>query len=213
MLPAQDHKPIFDYDHGPNTGGMGAYLPVKHLEKWIPKINEKIFYPLVNGLNKTGNPFKGIIYAGLIVNAEGPKVLEFNVRFGDPEAQVIMPMLKNDLFEILLAVSNSELKKIKLQWNEGSCVCVIAAAPGYPGSPEKGLEINLPSKLDDFTNIFHSGTKLIENKLVTAGGRIVGVTSIGKDIIKARESAYSLIKDIKFKGKHFRHDIGAKAIR
>ena len=160
MVPSQDHKQVFDGDRGPNTGGMGAYSPVTHLEKWIPEIEKKIIRPVAEGLAAEGTPYRGVLYTGLMLTKNGPKVIEFNVRFGDPEAQVILPLLENDLAEVLLAVAEKRLHEIDLSWKPGASVCVIAAAPGYPGPPIKGLPISLPKNLTAEKQIFHAGTAL-----------------------------------------------------
>ncbi|MBT3215017.1 MAG: phosphoribosylamine--glycine ligase, partial [Deltaproteobacteria bacterium] len=169
MVPSQDHKPVFDGDRGPNTGGMGAYSPVPQLEKWLPEINERVLRPVAEGLAEEGTPFSGILYAGLMITKDGPKVIEFNVRFGDPEAQVILPRLENDLAEIFLAVTEKRLHEVKLRWQSGASVCVIAAAPGYPGPPTKGLPITLPEVHPAGTQIFHAGTAIQNEQLVTNG--------------------------------------------
>ena len=212
MVPSQDHKPVFDGDRGPNTGGMGAYSPVPQLEKWLPEINERVLRPVAEGLAEEGTPFSGILYAGLMITKDGPKVIEFNVRFGDPEAQVILPRLENDLAEIFLAVSEKRLHEVKLSWKTGASVCVIAAAPGYPGPPTKGLPITLPEVHPAGTQIFHAGTAIQNEQLVTNGGRVFGISAQGADIAEAREQAYSLLEKVQFQGKHFRRDIAAKAL-
>jgi len=212
MVPSQDHKPVFDGDRGPNTGGMGAYSPVPQLEKWLPEINERVLRPVAEGLAEEGTPFSGILYAGLMITKDGPKVIEFNVRFGDPEAQVILPRLENDLAEIFLAVTEKRLHEVKLRWQSGASVCVIAAAPGYPGPPTKGLPITLPEVHPAGTQIFHAGTAIQNEQLVTNGGRVFGISAQGADIAEAREQAYSLLEKVQFQGKHFRQDIAAKAL-
>ncbi|MDP6330203.1 MAG: phosphoribosylamine--glycine ligase [SAR324 cluster bacterium] len=212
LVPSQDHKPIFDGDRGPNTGGMGAYSPVPHLEQWLPEIHRQILKPLANGLVAEGHPFRGLLYTGLMLDESGPKVVEFNVRFGDPEAQVVLPLLENDLLEILLASCDGRLAEMELKWKAQASVCVIAAAPGYPGPPTKGLAIELPENSEIGTQIFQAGTRLQEETLVTSGGRVLGVTAQAEDIEQARNRAYKLMKEIKFKGKQYRTDIGAKAL-
>jgi|LULL01.1.fsa_nt_gb phosphoribosylamine--glycine ligase len=212
MVPSQDHKPVFDDDRGPNTGGMGAYSPVPHLEKWLPEIEKHILRPVAQGLAAEGKPYSGILYAGLMLTGNGPIVIEFNVRFGDPEAQVILPRLENDLAEVMLAVVEKRLHEIDLSWKPGASVCVIAAAPGYPGPPTKGLPITLPQSFTGNTQIFHAGTALSNEQLVTNGGRVFGVTAQGADIAEARKHSYGLMEEISFEGKHFRTDIAAKAL-
>ncbi len=212
MVPSQDHKPIFDGDRGPNTGGMGAYSPVPHLEHWLPQIESRILRPVAEGLVAEGSPYRGILYAGLMLTDAGPKVIEFNARFGDPEAQVVLPRLENDLAEILMASTDGCLEKIKLRWKPGASICVIAAAPGYPGPPTKGLTVTLPQSLPPETQLFHAGTALQNERLVTSGGRVFGVTAQGPGISEARGRAYSLMEKVHFKGKQYRGDIGAKAL-
>ena len=212
LVPSQDHKPIFDGDRGPNTGGMGAYSPVPHLEQWLKEIQRLILKPLAKGLAESGQPYRGLLYTGLMLNESGPKVVEFNVRFGDPEAQVVLPLLENDLVEILSASCEGRLNEVELEWKKEASVCVIAAAPGYPGPPTKGLAIELPEFLEDGTQIFHAGTRIQENTLVTSGGRVFGVTAQATDIEQARNRAYQLMENIKFRGMQFRSDIGAKAL-
>jgi phosphoribosylamine--glycine ligase len=163
-------------------------------------------------LAEEGTPFSGILYAGLMITENGPKVIEFNVRFGDPEAQVILPRLENDLAEIFLAVTEKRLHEVKLSWQSGASVCVIAAAPGYPGPPTKGLPITLPEVHPAGTQIFHAGTAIQNEQLVTNGGRVFGIGAQGADIAEAREQAYSLLEKVQFHGKHFRRDIAAKAL-
>jgi phosphoribosylamine--glycine ligase len=163
-------------------------------------------------LAEEGTPFSGILYAGLMITENGPKVIEFNVRFGDPEAQVILPRLENDLAEIFLAVTEKRLHEVKLRWKTGASVCVIAAAPGYPGPPTKGLPITLPEVHPQETQIFHAGTGKQNEQLVTNGGRVFGISAQGIDIAVAREKAYSLLEEVRFQGKHFRRDIATKAL-
>ena len=212
LVPSQDHKPIFDGDRGPNTGGMGAYSPVSHLEKWIPDVHQKILSPLVKGLAKEGKPFQGLLYTGLMIDESGPKVVEFNVRFGDPEAQVVLPLLENDLMEILIESCEGRLGEVELTWKAQASVCVIAAAAGYPGPPIKGLPIELPENLQSGTQIFHAGTLMQGEALVTSGGRVFGVTAQSEGIEQARNLAYKLMEEIKFKGKQYRTDIGSKSL-
>ena len=212
LVPSQDHKPIFDGDRGPNTGGMGAYSPVPHLEQWLKEIQRLILKPLAKGLAESEQPYRGLLYTGLMLNESGPKVVEFNVRFGDPEAQVVLPLLENDLVEILSASCEGRLNEVELDWKKEASVCVIAAAPGYPGPPTKGLSIELPEFLEDGTQIFHAGTRIQENSLVTSGGRVFGVTAQATDIEQARNRVYQLMENIKFRGMQFRSDIGAKAL-
>ena len=191
---------------------MGAYSPVPHLEQWLTEIQRLILKPLAKGLAESGQPYRGLLYTGLMLNESGPKVVEFNVRFGDPEAQVVLPLLENDLVEILSASCEGRLNEVELEWKKEASVCVIAAAPGYPGPPTKGLAIELPEFLEDGTQIFHAGTRIQENTLVTSGGRVFGVTAQARDVEQARNRVYQLMENIKFRGMQFRSDIGSKAL-
>ncbi len=211
---SQDHKRIFDDDLGPNTGGMGAYSPAPVItEELLRKIGMQIVDPVIRGMNKQGTPFKGVLYAGLMMTDEGPMVLEFNVRFGDPEAQAILPRMKNDLAEILQSSPEGHLEKVKMDWDKRSCVCVVMASGGYPGEYETGKEIKgLDTIKDSHTIVFHAGTEK-KDKIVTAGGRVLGVTSLGETIEQAIERVYNAVEKIKFERCFFRRDIGAKALK
>ncbi|MBI5023929.1 MAG: phosphoribosylamine--glycine ligase [Candidatus Omnitrophica bacterium] len=212
---SQDHKRIFDGDLGPNTGGMGAYSPAPVItEELLRKIGMQIVDPVIRGMNKQGTPFKGVLYAGLMMTDEGPMVLEFNVRFGDPEAQAILPRMKNDLAEILQSSPEGHLEKVKMDWDKRSCVCVVMASGGYPGEYETGKEIKgLDTIKDSHTVVFHAGTGKKDSKIVTAGGRVLGVTSLGETIEQAIERVYNAVEKIKFERCFFRRDIGARALR
>ncbi len=210
MASAQDHKRAFDGDEGPNTGGMGTFSPSPKYTPEIQKQVEKtIIYPTVKALQTEGRPFKGIIFFGLMLTKDGPKVLEYNARFGDPEAQVVLPRLKNDLLEIIEACIDGTLSDIELKWNDQSAVCVVMASGGYPGSYKKGIAITGLSDVKDAV-VFHAGTKKENGSYFTSGGRVLGVTALGKDIESARETAYSEIKKIVFEGAQYRTDIGIK---
>lgn len=216
LVSAQDHKRVFDNDAGPNTGGMGAYSPAAVVTKELFKeILEKVIYRTIDGLAKEGIDYRGVLYAGIMLTKDGPKTLEFNVRFGDPETQAILPRLKSDLVEVMLATSEQKLNRLSnLDWDDRACVCVVCTAVGYPGNYEKGKEI---SGLDKATKIkdivvFHAGTKLQNNKVLTNGGRVLGVTGLGKTIKEAIDKAYMAAKEINFEGMHYRRDIGRKAI-
>ena len=212
MVPSQDHKPIFDGDQGQNTGGMGAYSPVPHLEKWLPEIEKTIIDPMVKGLQQEGIDFQGILYTGLMITEDGPKVVEFNVRFGDPEAQVILPRLQNDLLEILEASTEGNLSAVKLTWKQDACVCVIAASGGYPGQYKTGFPIsNLNAAVDEM--VFHAGTKIVGTNLVTNGGRVLNVSSLGESLAQARSRAYERLQNIHFEDLHYRTDIASKALQ
>lgn len=211
MVPSQDHKPVFDRDQGPNTGGMGAYSPVPHLAAWLPEIEGKIVRPMVEGLQRDGIDFQGVLYTGLMLTAEGPKVVEFNVRFGDPEAQVVLPRLQTDLLEVIAASLEGRLHEVTLEWNPRACVCVIAASGGYPGSYEKGLPITgeLHSSADEV--VFHAGTAERAGALVTNGGRVLNVSALGDDLRAAQQASYRRLQKIHFSNMHYRSDIASKA--
>ena len=212
MVPSQDHKPVFDGDQGPNTGGMGAYSPVPHLEKWLPEIEKTIIEPVVKGLQQEDIDFQGILYTGLMITEDGPKVVEFNVRFGDPEAQVILPRLQNDLLEILEASTEGNLSAVKLTWKQDACVCVIAASGGYPGEYKTGFPISgLNAAVDEM--VFHAGTKIVGTNLVTNGGRVLNVSSLGESLAQARSRAYERLQNIHFEDLHYRTDIASKALQ
>ena len=216
MVSSQDHKKIFDNDRGPNTGGMGAYSPVPFCNhKSEEMVLQKILIPVIKGLQKEDREYKGVIYAGLVLTKEGPKVLEFNARFGDPETQAVLPRLETDLIEILLAVVEGNLSKVNIKWKDKATVCVILASGGYPGKYQKGKVIYGFEKLENKKDIivFHAGTKLQEGKIVTAGGRVLGVTAWDDTISKARERAYKGVKEIYFEDMYYRKDIAAKAIK
>lgn len=212
---SQDHKRIFDDDLGPNTGGMGAYSPTPLVtEDLLRKIGARIIDPAIRGMHKEGMTFKGVLYAGLMITEEGPMVLEFNVRFGDPETQAILPRMKNDLAEVMLASCDGRLDKIRMDWDARSCVCVVMSSGGYPGKYETGKEITgLDQAQDENTMVFHAGTRKEGDQIFTCGGRVLGVTSLGDNIEKAMETAYQSVERIKFDRCFFRRDIGAKALR
>jgi len=216
MVSSQDHKKIFDNDLGPNTGGMGAYSPVPfYPDEFKKRVLEEILKPTVKGLQNEGKEYKGVLYAGLILTKEGPKVLEFNARFGDPETQVILPRLKTDLIDILNAVINSTLHKINIEWEDNAAVCVVVASGGYPEKYQKGKVINGLEKLEKMKNMiaFHAGTKFQEGRVVTSGGRVLGITAWDETISKAKEKAYKGIEEIYFEDMYYRKDIAAKAIK
>ncbi len=213
FLPSQDHKRLLDNDEGPNTGGMGAYSPVPFFKKeLILKAYEKIFKPLLFGLEKEGIFYCGVIYAGIMLTEEDLYVLEFNVRFGDPETQVILPLLKSDLLEIILLAKEKNLKK-ELEFYDKSCLCVVLASAGYPYQYEKGKKITLKKEIEEEKNIiFHAGTEKRDNEFYTSGGRVLNVCGLGNTLKEAQANAYSLIKEIYFEGMQFRSDIGKKGI-
>ena len=216
LASSQDHKQIYDGDKGPNTGGMGAYSPAPVITDDIFKeIIDKIMKPAIYGMQKEGHPYKGVLYAGLMLTDKGPKLLEFNVRFGDPESQAIFPRLKGDLVEAIEATIDGRLDEIKLEWDERPCVCVVMASGGYPGSYEKGKEIFGLEKTKDLKNIviFHAGTRKEDNRMFTNGGRVLGVTGLGNDIREAIDKTYSAINLISFDNMYYRKDIGKKALK
>ena len=210
---AQDHKAAFDGDKGPNTGGMGAYSPaLVFTEELKQQVIDEIMIPTVRAMAKEGRYYRGILYAGLMLTESGPKVLEFNARFGDPETQPIMMRIKNDIVPIFEACIDGTLAKQSLQWRQEPTVCVVMAAKGYPGSYEKGKEISgLNSDENRQAVVFHAGTKLENGKVLTNGGRVLGVTALGSDINQAIKNAYSAVDKIKWDGIHYRKDIGNKA--
>ncbi|MBN2182186.1 MAG: phosphoribosylamine--glycine ligase [Sedimentisphaerales bacterium] len=216
MESSQDHKPIGDGDTGPNTGGMGAYSPAPIVtESLMNQITREILVPIVDGMNRNGTPYKGVLYAGLMITAGGPRVLEFNVRFGDPETQPILMRLKSDLLEVLLAVCDSTLDKIHLKWDPRPAVCVVMSAGGYPGDYGKGHKITGIKEAEQLGDVvvFHAGTKQENGDVVTNGGRVLGVTALGGTITAAQEKAYKAVGKIKFEGAYYRRDIADKALK
>ena len=216
MESSQDHKPIGDGDTGPNTGGMGAYSPAPVVtEKLMSQIDREILVPIVDGMNRSGTPYKGVLYAGLMVTAGGPRVLEFNVRFGDPETQPILMRLKSDLLEVMLAVCEERLDKVTLRWDPRPAVCVVMASGGYPGSYEKGKVITGLEKAANLEDVvvFQAGTKTVDGKIVTNGGRVLGVTAMGNSVKEAKQRAYQAVDSIEFEGAYCRRDIADKAIK
>lgn len=215
MSPAQDHKPIFDGDKGPNTGGMGTYSPLPHIDQAI--IDESItniIIPTAKAMVSEGRPFRGVLFAGLMITKDGPKTIEFNARMGDPETQVVLPRLKTDLVDIVLASLNGRLGDIEIEWDDEAAVCVIIASEGYPGSYPKGRVITgLADAEAQGALVFHAGTAFKDGEIVTSGGRVLGVVGRGKDIAEARSRAYEAVSVIDFEGKQNRTDIAAKALR
>jgi len=213
---SQDHKPAFDGDKGPNTGGMGAYSPAPVVTERIQnQIDREILVPMVHGMKAADAPYAGVLYAGIMVTPGGPKVLEFNCRFGDPEAQPLLLRLRTDLVEVLEAILDNRLDALDLEWDPRPAVCVVMASGGYPGPYEKGKEITglaEAARVDDVV-VFHAGTKSEDGKVYTNGGRVLGVTALGKDINAARDRAYEAVRRIRFHRAHWRTDIGVKGIR
>ena len=216
MESAQDHKPIGDGDTGPNTGGMGAYSPAPVItDDMMSRITREILVPIVDGMNRNGTPYKGVLYAGLMITSGGPRVLEFNVRFGDPETQPILMRLQSDLLEVCLAVCDGRLEEVFLKWDLRPAVCVVMASGGYPGYYEKGKVIHgleHASELQDVM-VFHAATKQQNGDIVTDGGRVLGVTALGATIAAAKARAYGAVDRIQFEGAYYRHDIADKAIQ
>ncbi len=215
MSSAQDHKRAKDGDQGLNTGGMGTFSPSPFYTKEVDEFCHKyIFQATVDAMAAEGRPFKGIIFFGLMLTEDGPKVLEYNARFGDPEAQVVLPRMKNDVIDVMEACIDGTLDQIDLQFEDNAAVCVVLASDGYPVSYEKGFEIRGLEKFEDSDGYycFHAGTKLDENgKIVTNGGRVLGITAKGADLKEARANAYKATEWVEFENKYMRHDIG-KAI-
>lgn len=211
MASAQDHKRARDNDEGLNTGGMGTFSPSK---QYTPKVQEQvereIIFPTVDALNAEGRPFKGVIFFGLMLTQKGPKLLEYNARFGDPEAQSVLFRMKNDLLEIFEAVIDERLQEIQLKFEEGAAVCVVMASGGYPEHYEKGKEITGLEDVSPEVMVFHAGTKLENGKFYTSGGRVLGVVAKGEDIQAARKIAYENVEKIHFEGAQYRKDIGIK---
>ena len=210
MITSCDHKRVFDNDEGLNTGGMGTFCPAPFYgEKTEKEVMEKIMLPTMYAMNKEGRTFKGVLYFGLMKTKDGMKVIEYNARFGDPETQVILPMLQTDLMEIFEAITDERLEEVEIRWAEGACVCVVLASGGYPVKYEKGKEITFDN-LDEDIVLCHAGTKLADGKLVTDGGRVLGVCAKGGTIEEARQKAYANVEKIRFDGMHYRKDIGIK---
>jgi len=214
LASSQDHKRLLDSDLGPNTGGMGAYSPAPIVTPELHKrIMNEIIEPTINGMKKDGIEFTGFLYAGLMIDKDNNiKTLEFNCRMGDPETQPILFRLKSDLFEILLAATNKNIKNYNTEWDNDSAITVVCASENYPNQPKINDEIFIPNH-NDHSYIFHAGTVLKNNKIYTAGGRVLGVTSKGNSLKKAQERVYDLVNDIEFKGMQYRTDIGQKAIK
>jgi phosphoribosylamine--glycine ligase len=206
---AQDHKRLLDGDFGPNTGGMGAYSPSPIFDETLEQtVHEYVFQPILNTLEKRGIKYTGILYAGLMITSDGPKVLEFNARFGDPETQVILPRLENDLLEVMLDAANGKLDNHELRWNDDACLTVVMASKGYPDKPEKDKVISGLNHSPTSSIVFHAGTSSKSNQIVSAGGRVLTVTALGASIEDARSAAYQRVSQIQFDGMQYRKDIG-----
>ncbi len=214
MVSSMDHKRALDGDKGLNTGGMGTVSPNPY---YTPEIAEecmqKIFIPTIEAMNKEGRTFKGCLYFGLMITQKGPKVIEYNCRFGDPETQVVLPRLKTDIMDIFEAIENETLSELDIEWSDNACACVVIASGGYPKSYPKGLEITgLANGQLAGVTVYHAGTAIKDGRLVTSGGRVLGVTALGSDLKTALDKAYAAVDRINFENKHYRKDIGKRAI-
>ena len=214
MVSSMDHKRALDGDKGLNTGGMGTVSPNPYYtEKVAAECMDKIFMPTINAMNQEGRTFKGCLYFGLMITPKGPKVIEYNCRFGDPETQVVLPRLKTDIIDIFEAINNETLSELDIEWSEKACACVIMASGGYPKSYKKGVEITglKLGQLDGVT-VYHAGTKIENDKLVTSGGRVLGVTALGDSLADALKKSYEAVENIHFDNAHYRKDIGKRAL-
>lgn len=213
LASAQDHKRVFDHDRGPNTGGMGAISPTPRITpKMESMVMERIITPILRGLAAEGSPYRGVLYAGLMLTSSGPHVLEFNARWGDPETQAVLPRLKSDWVDVMEAALDHRLDQTRLEWREESSVCVVLASEGYPGSYRKGEVISGLDQIDlPDTLVFHAGSGRQGQAWVTQGGRVLGVTALGESVAAARRRAYQAVERISFRGMHYRKDIGSSA--
>ena len=214
MVSSMDHKRALDGDKGLNTGGMGTVSPNPYYTQEVAKeCMDKIFIPTINAMNNEGRTFKGCLYFGLMITPKGPKVIEYKCRFGDPETQVVLPRLKTDIVDIFEAIDNDTLSDLDVEWSDDACACVIMASGGYPKSYPKGIEITgLSNGQLDGVTVYHAGTKLQDNKLVTSGGRVLGVTALGDTLENALKKSYDAVEKIHFEGAHYRRDIGKRAL-
>lgn len=215
MVPSQDHKRIGEGDTGDNTGGMGCYSPVPVVDdETFDHCIEHFLAPTVRAMAKEGTPYTGTLYAGMILPQTGPEILEYNCRFGDPETQVILPRLRSDLAEILVATAEGRLSEVEVQWSDEACVCVVIASGGYPGKYDKGKPITGIERAeeDEKVVVFHAGTALQDGQLVTSGGRVLGVTALGSDYRDALDRCYAAAEKINFEGMYYRRDIGWRAV-
>ncbi len=216
MQTSQDHKPLLDQDEGPNTGGMGAYSPAPVVtEDMLGRIDREIVAPAVAGMKERGTPYHGVLYAGLMITREGPKAVEFNCRFGDPETQAVLPRMESDLVPLLLASCDGTLSQHSIAWRREACLTVVCASAGYPGAYEKGKPITMNRASCESAGglLFHAGTAEQEGQLVTNGGRVLGVTALGETIAEAQRNAYDALCHVEFEGMTYRRDIGDKAFR
>lgn len=209
LTPARDHKRAYDNDEGPNTGGMGVYAPPPDVDEMlVDQIVRTVLEPAVRGMAERGKPYIGILYAGIMLTARGPQVLEFNCRFGDPEAQVILPLLDCNLMEIMQACVAGRLSTEMVRFKRGACAAVVMAAPGYPGSYPRGMAISGLDKVPEEVIVFHAGTAKEGGQIVTSGGRVLAVSAVGPDLVEAVNKAYAGVGQIHFEGAHYRTDIG-----
>jgi phosphoribosylamine--glycine ligase len=214
LIASQDHKPVFDGDRGPNTGGMGAYAPAPVVTETIMRqVEEEILSPAVAGMAAEGHAFQGVLYAGLMITSQGPRVIEFNCRFGDPEIQAIVPIMRDDLLQLMLDTSSGDLSRWRRLRFEGAAVCVVMASEGYPGSYRKGYRIRGLQQRIPNSVVFHAGTRREDSRVLTDGGRVLGVTGIGPDVAGARRQAYRAVESIAFQGARYRRDIAHRAVR
>jgi len=215
ILPtSQDHKAVFEGDKGPNTGGMGAYSPAPMIDaRMLKTIKEKILKPTIYGMLQEGRPYSGILYAGLMITKEGPKVLEYNCRFGDPEIQAILPLLKTDLLDLMIRSTEGRVKEEELEVHTGFSVCVVMASGGYPGTYEKGKVIHGLETIPEDILVFHAGTQRKDNHLVTSGGRVLGVTAVADSIENTVNKVYQAVGKITFDGAYYRRDIAHRAMK
>ncbi|MBQ6334299.1 MAG: phosphoribosylamine--glycine ligase [Erysipelotrichaceae bacterium] len=212
MVSSMDHKRAHDNDEGLNTGGMGTIAPNPYYTKEVADTcMEKIFLPTINALNAEGRTFKGCLYFGLMLTKDGPKVVEYNSRFGDPETQVVLPLLKSDLLTIMQATTNGTLAETEVEFMDGYAACVIMASDGYPENYEKGYEISIPEEVSNM--VFVAGAKIADGKLLTNGGRVLGCSGIGKSLEEAIENAYKVVDQVHFDNQYYRHDIGQRALK
>lgn len=215
MVSSMDHKRALDGDKGLNTGGMGTVSPNPYYTDEVAKeCMEKIFIPTINAMNSEGRTFKGCLYFGLMITPKGPKVIEYNCRFGDPETQVVLPRLKTDIMDIFDAINNETLADLDIEWSDEACACVIMASGGYPKSYPKGIEITgLTNGQASGVTVYHAGTAIKDDKLVTSGGRVLGVTALGDTLENALSKSYGAVEKISFDGAHYRKDIGQRALK
>ena len=212
MVSSMDHKAAFDGDKGPNTGGMGTVAPNPYYTPTVAKrCMEEIFLPTVSAMNAEGRPFKGCLYFGLMITRDGPKVIEYNCRFGDPETQVVLPLLESDLFTVMRSCTEGRLGEVEVKFKDGAACCVILASRGYPGSYEKGFPLQIPDKLRQ--QVYVAGAALRDGQLVTNGGRVLGCTAVAETLPKAIEEAYAVAEQVKFENAFCRRDIGRRALQ